>query len=188
MIEAKVLIHLGFCITLLSWSKSMSHAIGSIPPALKQRYTKKRVTTLFSDEDSDLALVHWWLSTQGYASVSRGEPPTFYHAHRVVMERVLGRKIRPKEYVDHRNRNRLDNRRCNLALVDKYKNAQNTSTRSNNTSGVKGVYLRADTNMWTVDIQCFGKRHRKTCGCFAEAVEYATNLRKELNFYNGENP
>lgn len=34
--------------------------------------------------------------------------------HRHVAEMMLGREIRPGEVVHHKNRNKLDNRRCNL--------------------------------------------------------------------------
>ena len=43
-------------------------------------------------------------------------------------------------YVDHINRNRYDNRRCNLRYVNPTENARNTSKSKANTSGIIGVW------------------------------------------------
>jgi len=43
--------------------------------------------------------------------------------------------------VDHINRNKLDNRKCNLRMVTKSQSQQNKDKYRNNTSGYKGVYF-----------------------------------------------
>ena len=60
--------------------------------------------------------------------------------HRVVLERIIGRKLQKNEVVDHINHDSLDNRRCNLRVATIRQNAQNMRVRSDNTSGYKGVY------------------------------------------------
>lgn len=56
----------------------------------------------------------WYVNDQGYAVRSRnGKPET---QHRVVMEQILGRKLRREENVHHINGVRDDNRIDNLEL------------------------------------------------------------------------
>lgn len=58
---------------------------------------------------------------------------------------------------DHKNRNRLDNRKENLRQATTQQQAQNRSVQSNNTSGVTGVYYRKERNAWFAQITINGK-------------------------------
>lgn len=71
---------------------------------------------------------------------------------------------------------RNDNRCSNLRIVTKSQNAMNQNVRSDNTSGVKGVYLNKKTGKWAADIQKDGKRHY--LGLFAN-FEDAVRARKD---------
>lgn len=53
---------------------------------------------------------------------------------------------------DHINQNGLDNRRCNLRIATKREQCRNQSTRSDNKSGIKGVYFKIDRNSWCARI------------------------------------
>jgi HNH endonuclease len=66
-----------------------------------------------------------WSSQHGYRLVYVGDG-RYAMEHRVVMERVLGRKLRPEENVHHANGNRSDNRVENLEL---WSRAQPTGQR-----------------------------------------------------------
>lgn len=66
----------------------------------------------------------------------------------------------PLEYIDHRNRNRLDARRENLRFVTPQINVANSSLRVDNTSGFKGVTWDKANNKWIAQVQ-FQGRHKK---------------------------
>jgi hypothetical protein len=89
--------------------------------------------------DADLA-GRSWHAVPGHCSVGNY---TFYSArrkgtrhvtlHREILERILGRKLREGEECDHIDGNGLNNRRCNLRLVDHRRNIRNSHNRQNAT-------------------------------------------------------
>jgi hypothetical protein len=104
---------------------------------------------------------------KGYWIVSVGS--TRFLAHRLIWLWTHGRW---PLFIDHINRNRLDNRLCNLREATKVENCQNKSARSNNTSGVTGVTWDATRQRWKGQIIVNGrvinlKRHKT----FEAAVE-----------------
>lgn len=60
--------------------------------------------------------------------------------------------------VDHVNGNTLDNRRCNLRLATISQNGMNKKMRSDNSSGLKGVYLHRGTGKWAAEVRVMGKK------------------------------
>jgi len=54
-------------------------------------------------------------------------------------------------FIDHINRNKLDNRRSNLRIVTTSQNVVNCPPRKNNTSGYRGVSKKG--NMWIAQIE-----------------------------------
>ena len=61
--------------------------------------------------------------------------------------------------VDHKNHNRLDNRRKNLRICTHQENLMNrTQQQKNNTSGYKGVHWDKIVKKWKARIQLNGKR------------------------------
>lgn len=64
-----------------------------------------------------------------------------YKVSRIVWE-LHNSKITSGIQVDHINGNSLDNRICNLRLVDNKTNSHNRKMNSTNCSGVTGVYLK----------------------------------------------
>ena len=73
-------------------------------------------------------------------------------AHRLAFAIMEGRE--PK-VLDHINRDRSDNRWCNLREVTPSQNMWNRSRQSNNTSGYKGVYWHTKAKKYRAKIKKF---------------------------------
>lgn len=89
------------------------------------------------------------LNSEGYTVFQINGKKIF--AHRAVWLYVHG--AWPQDEIDHINRNRNDNRLCNLRAVDRCANAVNTGAFVNNTSGHKGVTWSARRKKWQVQMQ-----------------------------------
>lgn len=73
----------------------------------------------------------------GYISIQVGGRA--YLAHRLAWLHVFG--VWPKEFLDHINGERSDNRLVNLREATRIENSRNRGAPSHNTSGFKGVYV-----------------------------------------------
>lgn len=78
-----------------------------------------------------------------------------YYAHRLVWFYVTGQF--PQGQIDHINGNGTDNRWCNLRVVSHLDNSKNQKLRSNNSSGVTGVYWSKERKKWCASITVRGK-------------------------------
>jgi len=90
-------------------------------------------------------------------------------------------------FIDHIDRNPLNNKIENLREVSYQCNARNAKPLKNNTSGVKGVTFRKNENKWVAQIGINGKM--KMIGSFinfVDAVKARYNKEVELN-WNGCN-
>jgi len=91
-----------------------------------------------------------------YVSTFRHEGGcTTLAAHRVAWALYHGEW--PSGQIDHIDGNKLNNRLVNLRDVVNAENAKNMAMKSNNTSGVNGVYLHKQTGKWCAQINAFGK-------------------------------
>lgn len=116
-----------------------------------------------SQEDYGWAKAHKWYFNAKYVKkieyIGRNSGKLLVNhqlMHRAILERVLDRKLEANELVDHINGDRMDNRRTNLRMCDKYQNQHNTVKKSSNTSGFKGVNIAG--NKWQSRITNRGKR------------------------------
>ena len=84
----------------------------------------------------------WYISSDGYAvttlrmSEDKQKTVTLHHC-------IVGQPIREGEEIDHINRNRIDDRRCNLRYVSESQQAIN-STRAPNSTGERNIYFYGD--------------------------------------------
>lgn len=116
---------------------------------------------LFFTDDPRVVEHSWSKLADGYASSQiNGNQVS---AHRFISEPT------DDELVDHINRNKKDNRKSNLRNTNKSLNAFNAKTRTNNTSGIAGVWYRNDTKKWTAEIKKDYKKY--TLGSFETKKE-----------------
>ena len=136
------------------------------------------VTMLFDIADLELVSAHsWHLDCHGY-------PATNIDGGLARLHRLLITDVPVGLVVDHINRNKRDNRRTNLRLVTQKENCHNASTRSNNTSGVPGVFFDKRANRWRAQIYQAGKTtHVGIYDSFDDAV--SARKEAERRIYGG---
>ena len=144
-------------------------------------------------EDGDLLFIadvdiYDEISKFSWGKYANGYCATYINGKCVPIHRLITNAPKGK-VVDHINGDKKDNTISNLRICDKSQNAFNTGLNSNNTSGVKGVWYRKDTNKWVAEIKVNGKK--KSLGCYAEKedairvrkeaeIEYAKEFRREI--------
>lgn len=103
---------------------------------------------IVDDEDFEyLSQWKWHFHSTGYARTSN---PKLY-MHRLIL------KLKKGGICDHINRDRLDNRKSNLRIVNPTQNMINTSLRSDNSSGHKGISWSPERKRWQVYITLYKK-------------------------------
>lgn len=88
---------------------------------------------------------HQWRNDgKGYCTMQIGRKT--YLLHRFIFEN-------PPAEIDHINRNKLDNRLCNLREASRSQNGANKTTPITNSSGYKGVTWHAKDKKWNARIK-----------------------------------
>lgn len=107
---------------------------------------------LIDAEDIDLLCGNWSAKTCKNA--------VYAHANRNGKMITLHRFLLgyPNSFVDHKNRNGLDNRRANLRFSTPNQNHWNRKISVASKTGLKGVHK--EYNKWVALINVHGKRHR----------------------------
>lgn len=103
---------------------------------------------MVDDEDYELLSQYKWQYHFGYAKTGIKT----IRMHRMILN------AQPGQEVDHINRNKLDNRRINLRICNRFINNQNIGMRKDNTSGLKGLSFHKSSSRWVSRIQLNGKR------------------------------
>lgn len=111
-----------------------------------------------------------------------------YLAHRLAWFYINGKF---PNIIDHINRNKSDNRICNLREATKSQNQCNQKIRKNNTTGVKGVYFDKYRNKFVSELAIDNKKIFIGRFDSIELAEIAINesrskYHKEFA-YNGDN-
>lgn len=128
---------------------------------------------LVDNEDFKKLSVWKWTYDRGYAR--RNENGVKVYMHRYIMSSPTG-------VVDHINRNPLDNRKENLRISDKSKNALNSGLWRHNKSGFKGVSWSKSAKKWLSRIQYRGKViHFGLFKNIRDAINARVSGEKKLN-------
>lgn len=149
---------------------------------LKNR--KKEITgyAIIDTEDIELILEYrWYKSKDGYAVYAdrlKKFNTSYITMHGLIMNCLGGFKITP----DHKNLNRLDNRKENLRLSERCQQQMNHNLNSKNTSGIIGVNWDNYYNKWltriSIDkISTYVGRYNT----FEEAIK--ARLKSEIKYY-----
>jgi hypothetical protein len=122
---------------------------------LYNKQEEELARTLISLDKVDLIKNYRWnySSSNGYVSSGAGKDQILLH--RFIMNA-------PKDkVVDHIDGNKLDNMNNNLRICSHCENSQNSIMKSNNTSGITGVWLdkRYKGNTWVAEIYANGQKY-----------------------------
>jgi len=106
------------------------------------------------------------------------------YLHRIAWAMYYGEF--PDSIIDHINRDRHDNRICNLRKVTYFENGQNRCVSSKNKSGIKGVYWCDGVNKWASQITC--NKKKMALGYFSNIEDAATAYEKAASKFHSMNP
>ncbi len=108
-----------------------------------------------------------------------------YTVQRIVWKLEYGEE--PKELIDHKDGDKLNNRIDNLREANNFENSQNKKAQSNNKLGIKGVHYRKNSEnsgKYRAKIHHQNKYHH--LGMFNTAEEASLAYQKASLKYHGE--
>lgn len=112
-----------------------------------------------------LSQYHWYTDRNGYAMAYKKGEPQRLRMHRFVYELEFGSI--PKEYIDHKDRDKLNNQIENLRPASALENSLNQSKRKSNPTGYSGV--RQDKRTGRFQVHSSWQGHQIHIGYFDTA-------------------
>ena len=132
-------------------------------------------------------LMQWkWYYSGGYGNGYAIRTDYTKGKHTISMHRVILKQMGYKNFphCDHVNRDKLDNRRCNLRPATTIQSCYNRGIRSDNTSSYKGVYWSNWHGKWRAVIT--GNKKKIHLGYFEKIEEAARACDKASLKYHGK--
>jgi len=123
-----------------------------------------------------------YLGTGGYFCTKINRET--YLIHRILYCLYHNVTITPDEYIDHKNRDPLDNRKENLRIVSLRENCYNSSRKNKHNATGISFDKRCTNRPWRSAIYLEGKRHH--IGSYAtkeEAIEARLQAERDLGLY-----
>ena len=142
---------------------------------LYDKHGNEKARTLIDLDDIDNIIPYRWHLDDSNGYIANN---TIGYLHRYIMNFPKGM------IVDHINRNKLDNRKCNLRVCSKQQNNINKSKQSNNTSGYTGVYWNKRRCKWVAQIKVNSKKIH--LGYFENKEDAIESRKKAEEKYFGE--
>lgn len=132
-------------------------------------YTSKGEEILVDTESfnniSKIRDICWCINKAGYVVGRDCEDNVVVSMHDIIMKP----NIEQGEMVDHIHGKRFDNRISELRIASKTQNNQNKKARSDNTSGVTGVYWSNNRGKWYAQITMNNKT--KSLGYYKDLID-----------------
>lgn len=129
-------------------------------------------TILYDEEDHNTVVSHTWcVHKSSHASYAQTWIRTNGKLKLVGMHRVLLGVSDRAIVVDHKNRNGLDNRRCNIRACTQSENLMNRATSRKSPSKFLGVTWDKFNKKWLCSITIDGKL--KNLGRFSDEIKAA---------------
>ena len=140
-------------------------------PVKRIKITKGKWVVVDNEDYESLVKFSWAFHHMGYAV--RGKPQV--SMHRVIMN------AKPGQLVDHKNRNKLDNRKQNLRFCTPRENQYNSTPRR---KILKGIYWRESRKAWIVRVKKDGKR--VFVGYFKSLSKAKVACKEAVKEFHGE--
>lgn len=144
-------------------------------------FNSKRLAVIDDVDFETVSRYRWYLHRDGWAS-------GFSHSLGFAPMHQLVLPPKGKLFPDHRDKNKLNNRRSNLRLATKAQNSQNAKKRHqpNNTSKYKGVGLHKPSGLYHARIKPPGKVPRISLGYFKTQINAARAYNTAAIKYFGQ--
>jgi exonuclease VII large subunit len=115
----------------------------------KNNNPKEKRIIIDLDDIEKIKNLKWSLDSKGY-------PTTTINNQKIRMHRLILDLNKHDSLIDHKNKNRLDNRKNNFRIATNSNNEANKKKQKNNTSGFTGIF-NVD-NKWGVRIQYYKEK------------------------------